>query len=53
MHDRRSSEEDWRELIYEYEDSAMNTEVNFELIKRVDEDTPIVDVLLDAYYASQ
>lgn len=45
-------EEDWRETIYEYEDTNMNTEVNFELIKQNEEQgIAFVDDLLELYYA--
>ena len=55
----------WRQAVYEYRHTAMNTELNFELIKRADEDAveedpgewpetvdsvPYVDVLLADYY---
>jgi hypothetical protein len=46
-------EDYWREDIYEYEDTNMDQEVNFELIKSVDVDGgwgPIVDTLLEDYY---
>ena len=50
-------EADWRKTIYDYRNTAMNTEVNFNLIKRAQGSngqwTPIVDGVLQRYYAAR
>ena len=47
----------WRTTIYDYRNTAMNTEVNFNLIKRAQgangQWTPIVDGVLQRYYAAR
>ncbi len=49
-------EEGWREAIYDYSGTSMNTEVNFSLIKRLREEDgvwrPVVDRLLAAYFSA-
>ncbi len=45
-------EDDWREIILEYEDTEMATEVNFELLKSHDGFTSVVDTLLKNYYSN-
>lgn len=46
-------ETDWRRTIYQYKDTQMKREVNFQLIKRIQLGgrwVPFVDTLLDRYY---
>lgn len=49
-------ESGWRESIYDYRNTQMNTEVNFALLKRVKRGiawVPLVDEILKEYYAKQ
>lgn len=49
-------EEGWRTSIYEYRNTDMNTEVNFQLIKRFKRGnvwTPLIDTLIGDYTAAQ
>lgn len=47
-------EDNWRNTIYEYKNTSMNTEVNYPLIKRLQNAsgrwTPVIDDILSAYY---
>lgn len=47
-------EKNWRNTIYQYKNTRMNEEVNFQLIKRIQVNrkwVPFVDILLRQYYA--
>jgi len=49
-------EKDWRRAIYQYRESQMKLEVNFQLLKRINVQgrgwVPVVDMILDQYYRS-